>query len=111
MQVIIVAKATTELDGDHPDSAIPGMYVADLDPDTPTELHASAALDAFHESFGIEELDDFSFSVHDQETGEVLPEPDGVDSYVNGHYCSNVEFVSEEVDSKYLGTPRTRPGI
>ena len=65
------------------DEGTPGIYLIEVDAKLPAEQRASAALDCFHEHWGIEMLDDFTFTVFDKD-GNVLVELDGADSYKLG---------------------------
>lgn len=60
---------------DEDDAAIPGIYKVEVNPSLDDPKAASAALDAFHSQFGVEVLDDFTFTVMDEEI-ELDEDPD-----------------------------------
>jgi hypothetical protein len=101
MLTIITVTPAYELDEDHPDSSITGTYLVELRDDVPQQLIADASLEGFHQSFGIEERDDFVVTVHDHDTGAMLAEPEHSSGDV-GKYCVDVEFLSDDIDAKYL---------
>lgn len=59
--VPVVAEAALDVE----DRAISGTYECAVDADTPEELLATAALDAFHDTHGVRVLDDFALVVTD----------------------------------------------
>lgn len=62
------------------DSAMPGVYSIEVQQTLPREQQHGVALDLFHEGFGIDDLDSFDISVHD-ELGATVDE---AENYVSG---------------------------
>lgn len=90
--VTVLAQAVCDASQLHEDDQVvaeTARYTVSLRPDTPANLIASAALDGFHENFGIRRLDDFVFSVKDA-AGANLAEPKDASGYENGHYVIDV---------------------
>lgn len=71
------------------DTAIAGVYAAEVDSTLPEGFAAWAALEAFHEKIGIKQLDDFSIQVFDPKTGTYVEQEEPGDE--------------EGIDYRFLG--------
>lgn len=54
------------------DQCVPGIYLAQIDPQLPDAAAACAALDRFHCTVHVKSLEDFTFAVWDASTGTPL---------------------------------------
>lgn len=66
------------------DRDIAGVYGVEVPMNVSDEEAASIALDVFHESVAVYNLDYFEFSVFDMRTGRTMEEAEDADSYMHG---------------------------
>lgn len=77
------------------DRCISGLYVVELDGDTPAEATANAALDGFHQHYGITVLEDFDITVRAsaQPQSAVIEQADGYENGDLGHCVKAIECI------------------
>lgn len=68
------------------DEAAPGVYLVEVDLDLDAGDRATAALDAFHAAWGIENLDDFGVGVREAD-GTPVPEGEADAGSLPGRAC------------------------
>lgn len=78
------------------DAGVVGVYRVMVPKGMKQSSMASIALDRFHETIAVDNLDDFSFYVFEPDTGAVLFEDDATEGYTNGHFAGDLEKVSEQ---------------
>lgn len=92
--VYVHARATRPEDElDDEDSGVVGVYEVALHEAVPPEGRANAALDGFHSSVPVANLDDFEFIVREGPGAEasVIEEADDIDSMTLGTFVTGVE--------------------
>lgn len=78
---VVVEPAVSELDLDEEDQQAPGAYMVLIDDDVPEQDWADVALDVFHGSVAISNLDDFNIMVVDPTTQRELNQRDDYEAY------------------------------
>jgi hypothetical protein len=78
------------------DACLPDVYLVEVPAGIPTHLAAWAALEAFHQKTGIEELDDFEVEVFDPATGKYWHQAEDEPSYderkrLRYAFCGKIE--------------------
>jgi hypothetical protein len=94
MKVIVEAVSESNLDPDN----CAGIYILEVEENYNQEYLANIALDVFHISIPIKNLEDYNMSVK-KESGELILESPDSDSY---KFCSLgriVEFIPNEIIS------------
>lgn len=89
-----------KLSAEDKESAPGGLYVATLADDTPADGLANAALDKFHDEYGIETLDDFDITVRAGEAADsaIVEQSEAHEDGNLIHHARSVEKLSDESD-------------
>lgn len=99
--VYVIAKDICPISYDD-DRKVPGIYAVTVPESTSNEEAASIALDAFHESYAVKNLDEFQFTVTDGST--LLEELDNHENGSKADMAGEIEFVTAE-------TPKSEDSI
>lgn len=108
--ILYAVPAVAEAALDVEDREIPGTYECDVNNGTPEELLASAALDAFHASYGVRVLEDFTFIVTDDEGTELYGvDDDEIEGYQHGDLedAASIAKVDDEVPEHAVALARS----
>jgi len=83
------------------DRHVPAVYVVSVLKKLSAEKSASVALDVFHSTVPVGNLDDFVFLVFDPLTGRILPEDDNHEAYSGSNLGCDCERISDRLPRLY----------
>ena len=83
------------------DRHVPAVYAVSVPRKLSAEKSASVALDVFHSTVPVGNLDDFVFRVFDPVTGRILPEDDNHEAYSGSKLGCDLERISDRLPRLY----------
>jgi hypothetical protein len=105
---VIALVSKSELEGG--DVAIPGLYSVEVEKELSESMKVAAALDTFHNSFGIENVDHFGIRVFDNITGMVLRDTEDLEKGARSQCARNCHKVRDDKLKLYEVTAFMKKG-